>query len=496
MRKLILILSILFFAGNNLSAQLQYVWNEKVQQMYESVTSLKIPEARKAIAIERKTNPNNLALNMLDSYADFYELFLNEDVDDYERLYPQFTKRIKLFESAPKNSPYYLYSLGLEHLHKSMVAIRFDKNWEAALDFRKAYMLFKENRKAYPSFTPNDVYFGIISTVVGTIPKGYQWMANILGMSGKISEGNALVLKYINSNDEYSKRCRNEALFVYPYLLMNFEGNQKKAFAFIESTPYDFKKNQMHAYMAANLYLNHQQSNKALNIVQQMDNSEAYLPLPFWNLELGYAYINELKLDKAKVALSNFIRTFKGKFYIKDAYERLSWIAYMEGDMKKAEAYRKNVLQFGNQITDADKQAYQNARKGEWPNPLLLKSRLLSDGGYQSQALNILAGKTSNDFITEADKTEFAYRLGRIYDLMGQDELAIRYYKSAIEKGEHQPEYFAARAALQSGMIFENKNQYAKAIEYYHQCIDMKDHAFKNSLDQKAKSGIQRCLKQ
>ncbi len=496
MRKLLLLTTTLFVFGSRLNAQLQYVWNDKVQQTYEAITSLKIPEARKAIALEKKSTPGNLSLSLLESYADFYELFLNEDASEYEKIYPQFEKRIQLFESGPKNTPYYLYSLGLAHLHKSLAAIRFDKNWEAALDFRKAYMLFKENRKAYPNFTPNDVYFGIMSTVVGTIPKGYQWMANILGMSGKISEGNAMVLKYINSNDEFSKRCRNEALFVYPYLIMNFEGNQKKAFAFIESTPYDFKKNQMHAYMAANLYLNHQQSNKALNIVQQMENSDAYLPLPFWNLELGYAYINELKFDKAQKALTDFVQSFKGKFYVKDAYERLSWIAYMQGDMKKAEAYRANVLRIGNQITDADKQAYQSAKKGGWPHPILLKARLLSDGGYQSQALNMLAGKTSNDFTAEADKTEFAYRLGRIYDLMNQDELAIRYYKSAIEKGEHQPEYFAARAALQIGMIYESQRQFSKAVEYYHQCIEMKDHAFKNSLDQKAKSGIQRCVKQ
>jgi hypothetical protein len=496
MRRLLLFAGILLFTVTTSSAQLQYIWNDKSQQIYDAVTSLKIPEARKAIAVEKKVSPNNLVLPMLESYADFYELFLNEDVAEYQRLYPQFEKRIQLFEAGPKNTPYYLYSLGLEHLHKSLAAVRFDKNWEAALDFRKAFMLFKDNRKAYPRFTPNDVYFGAITTMVGTIPKGYQWMANILGMSGKISEGNALVLKYINSNDEYSKRCRNESLFIYPYLLMNFEGNQKKAFAFIESTPYDFKKNQMHAYMAANLYLNHQQSNKALYIVQQMDNSDAYLPLPFWNLELGYAFINELKFDKAQKALTDFTQTFKGKFYVKDAFERLSWIAYMQGDMKKAESYRKLVLSAGNLVTDADKQAFQNAKKGSWPNPILLKARLLSDGGYQAQAIAILSGKTSNDFVNEADKTEFAYRLGRIYDLMEQDELALRYYKSAIEKGMHQPEYFAARAALQSGMILENKSQFSKAIEYYQQCIDMKDHAFKNSLDQKAKSGIQRCLKQ
>ena len=474
----------------------QYIWNDKSQQIYESITSLRIPEARLHIAHERKSMPNNLVNEILESYADFYELFMNEDVTEYQKLNPQFENRIKLFESGPKNTPYYQYALGLEYLHKAIVAIRFDKTWDGAWDFRKAYFLFKENRKAYPNFTPNEMYYGVITTVVGTIPKGYQWIANILGLSGKISEGNAMVLKYINSKDELNKRCRNEALFIYPYLLMNFEGNSKKAFNFIETAPYDFKKNQMHAYMAANLYLNHQQSNKALNIMQQMEQNANYLPLPFWNLELGYAYLNELKLDKAQKHLTDFTQAFKGKFYIKDAYERLSWIAYFQGDLKKAAAYRKFVVTQGNQVTDADKQAFQNAKKGNWPNMLLLKARLLSDGGYQTQALNILSGKTSNDFVIDADKTEFAYRLGRIFDLMEQDETAIKYYLSAIEKGEHQPEYFAARAALQIGNIYENKGQFSKAIEFYNQCIEMKDHAFKNSLDQKAKSGIQRCLKQ
>ena len=232
MRKLFLSIVAFLFFGNTIWGQAQYIWNDKTQYIYDEVTSLKIPEARKLIAIEKKGNPNNLIFTLLESYADFYELFLNEDLATYKRFEPQFENRIKQLEAGPKNSPYYLYSLGVLHYHKSLSALRFDKIWNAAFDFRKAYLLFKENRKSYPQFTPNDVYFGAISSMVGTIPKGYQWIANILGLSGKISEGNALVLKYINSNDEYSKRCRNEALFVYPYLVMNFEGNPKKAFAF------------------------------------------------------------------------------------------------------------------------------------------------------------------------------------------------------------------------------------------------------------------------
>jgi hypothetical protein len=224
MRKFLFIIAIIFYAGTSLWSQpKQYIWNEKSQLIYESITSLKIPEARKSISIERKNNPGNLINDLLESYVDFYELFLNENKEEFQKLYPQFENRIKLFESGPKNSPYYLFSIGVAHLHKSILAVRFDKTWDAAWDFRKAYFVFKENQKAYPSFSPNDFYFGIMTTVVGTIPKGYQWIANILGLNGKITEGNALVLKYINSKDAYNNRCRNEALLVYPYLLMNFD---------------------------------------------------------------------------------------------------------------------------------------------------------------------------------------------------------------------------------------------------------------------------------
>jgi len=475
--------------------QYQYQWTARTQKIYESITSLRIPEARTLMNQDKIANASNLIYPLLESYADFYQLFLNENKEEYNRMNPAFEERIQLLEDGPKQSPYHLYSIALAHLHKSLIALRFNKNLEAGLDFRKAFLLFKENKKAYPNFSPNDVYLGLMTTVIGTIPKGYQWMANILGMSGKITEGNALVLKYIHSKDAFANQCRNEALFVYPYLVMNFEGNKKKMFDFIENTDYDFTNNHLHAYMATNLYLNNQQSQKALQIVSNINPANTYLDLPFWQLEMGYAYLNELKLDAAKNALQQFIIRFKGQFYVKDAFEKLSWIAYIQGDQAKANAYRSNVLSKGNDITDADKQALQNAKIGTWPHPILLRARLLSDGGYQQQALAILAGKTSKDFDNDADKTEFAYRLGRIYDLAGQPDQAIPFYSSAIEKGTNQPTYFAARAALQIGLIYEQKNNPTLAITFFNTCLEMKNHAFKNSLDQKAKTGIQRCLR-
>ena len=152
-------------------------------------------------------------------------------------------------------------------------------------------------------------------------------------------------------------------------------------------------------------------------------------------------------------------------------------------------------MKHGSLITEADKLAYQNAKSNAWPNLLLLKSRILSDGGFQLQALKVLADKTTLDFKTEDDKTEFSYRLARINDLMGDKEQAIKFYKSTIAKGKNSKQYFAARSALQIALIYEERKDFTNAISFYKNCMEMKNTAFKNSLDQKAKSGILRCQK-
>ena len=296
--------ALLLFFSANLFSQYHFTWNERVQQAYETVSSLRISAGRSAISVQKKADPDNLIYDLLESYADFNQLFLNEDPEDYQQLFPQFDRRIQRLKKGPKASPFYLYSRAIAHLHRAMVLIRVDKNFQAAIDFRKAYGLLKENRNLFPAFSPNDLYFGLITTAIGTIPKSYQWIVGILGMRGTIREGNAMVLNYINGKGPLSKMFQSEALFIYPYLVMNFEGDQAKAFRFLSQAPYDFKKNHLHAYMATNLYLNHQASDKALEIATNIDASPDYFSVPFWHYEKGYAFLNQLKLENAEKEFS------------------------------------------------------------------------------------------------------------------------------------------------------------------------------------------------
>ena len=77
--------------------------------------------------------------------------------------------------------------------------------------------------------------------------------------------------------------------------------------------------------------------------------------------------------------------------------------------MEKAKTFRRKILERGSMDTEADKQAQKEAGTTVWPHSLLLRARLLNDGGYQREALRLLHGKSARDFALIEEKLEFAY---------------------------------------------------------------------------------------
>jgi tetratricopeptide (TPR) repeat protein len=208
---------------------------------------------------------------------------------------------------------------------------------------------------------------------------------------------------------------------------------------------------------------------------------------------MGYARLYHLDYIEARYYFEQFTQQFKGQFYVKDVYQKISWCHYLQGNKKGAEEARKMVIKKGSTEADADKKALKDAKLVYWPNQLLLKARLLNDGGYHTEAYKLLAGKTENNFELEEDKLEFAYRAARIYDDLGRTDDAIRTYLITIKIGSNRKAYFASRAALQIAQIYEARGQKKLAIAYYQTCLNMEEHEYKNSLDQRAKAGIARC---
>jgi hypothetical protein len=323
---------------------------------------------------------------------------------------------------------------------------------------------------------------------MSTIPNGYKWVTTILGLKGNMKEGMLLLKNYSFSNELLFKE---ESRVYYIYLKNYLENDIAGANQLINTYQMDIINNPLFVFMASNLALNNKKAQLAESILLKRNKSADYMPFPMLDYELGDAKMK--KLDYSAIQyFQKFIQQHKGSFYVKDALYSIALCYYLIDDQKMANEYVAKVKTKGNAETDADKQALKRASKGVFPNKLLLKSRLLNDGGYNIEALKIAASISPHTLKSEEEQLESIYRMGRIYDDLAECDNALFYYHLTIEKGSHSTEYFAARACLQAGYIYEKKGLLAKAKEYYHKELSLGNHDFKNSLDQRAKSSLNR----
>jgi tetratricopeptide (TPR) repeat protein len=472
--------------------QKHYDFNAVCQQAYHSIVELRLDEGRRILDGERKRDPGNLIPYLLDNYIDFFQLFFNEDATQYSAWKDRRDQRLDLMSQGPAGSPWNLFGRSLIHFQWAAIQIKFGDNWDAAWDFRRSFLQSKDCASQFPSFLPASMLNGAMEVVAGTIPDGYKWLSNLLGIKGSIAGGTQKLEQFLAADDAYASLYHDEAIFYYLYLQFYLSNKRAEVFAFIRQHQLDVRNNHLFTYLYANLCINDQRSALAQQVIRQMNPSPDYLDMPVWDLEMGYARLNHLE-PEALEHFQLFLVRFRGKFYVKDVLQKMSWYYYLKGDTFRADSCRRQVLVRGSAASDADRQALKEARSGRWPNKVLLKARLLDDGGYFEEALQVLQGMDPAELRDQVERCEYIYRMGRIYDGLGRADEAIEAYQGAIRLGEHLKEYYAARAALQAGNIYEQRGDRAKAISLYEKCLSMPEHDFKNSLDQRAKAGIARC---
>ncbi len=474
--------------------QVQYTFdfNPVCRKAYDEIIQLKLNSGKELLETEKKVHPGNLIPYFLDNYIDFFTLFFNEDPAEYKIRKPSMDQRLLLMKKGDPLSPFYLFTKSVIYFQWAAVEIKFGERWDAAWAFRKSFLSGKENLDKFPEFQPSRMLLGSMQVAAGTIPPGYQWLSSLLGIHGSIEDGMRNIKEVLNNPEPFAAVFHNEAAFYYLYLEFYILNRRDSVFQYIRQQKWDTRTNHLFAYLVANLSLNNQDASVTEKIISHLYQDPAYLEMPIWDMQMGYAKAD--RIDKESIFyLDRFLLHFKGKFYVKDVLQKISWIYYLQHETDKANATRARILVMGNTETDADKQAMKEAESGRWPNESLLKARLLDDGGYYAQALQVLSGKQLSSFSDIQDQLEYSYRIGRIYDALGRKSEAIIAYQQALQLGQNRKEYYGARAALQMGYIYESRGDKKTARIFFKKVLDMKSHDYKNALDQKAKAGIERC---
>ena len=70
------------------SAEKVFDFNSTCQQAYQEITKLKVGQGLVLAEKARKQNPENLIPLLLEDYAEFFQLFFNEDPNEFKKMMP------------------------------------------------------------------------------------------------------------------------------------------------------------------------------------------------------------------------------------------------------------------------------------------------------------------------------------------------------------------------------------------------------------------------
>ena len=150
------------------------------------------------------------------------------------------------------------------------------------------------------------------------------------------------------------------------------------------------------------------------------------------------------------------------------------------------------VISKGTDATGGDRNAEQEALTGIVPHQVLLKGRLLYDGGYYQRASDFFAQYSEASFPNFLFRLEYTYRKGRILHGLKQYDQAITQYARTIELGKDHPAFYACNAALQAGLVEEKRGRLLSAKQYFNICLSLSPEDYRTGLHQQAKAGLSR----
>lgn len=476
------------------AGQYHYRYTDNCRAAYQQYMALLPENARAKLRNELISDPYNLMATYISDYEDCLLLLFNGNRVDYNQLKHHQYERLKLMERGDESSPWHRLCQAGIYMHWAFVHLRFNENLKAGTNFRKSFLLLKENQRLFPRFEYDDIFLGIEEATVGSLPENYKWIASILGMRGNIHSGAGKVKQFINSHDE-NDLFYNEALIYYAYLSYYVLSDKDEAWRTVSSGKFQTSDNLLNTFVKINIAINYRKASVAQTLLQQASQWDNYAKYPVFDYEYGYALLYSLDYTAVN-RFRSFLSAYKGSLFVKDAWQKLAYAYYLQGDRKMAEYCREKIIKSGTANTDSDKQALRFAQQGSWPHHTLLKAQLLTDGGYYHKAQKILSATTPDDYNTIPLQLEYYFRLARVNDELGSTKTAIQHYKKAIEIGRNRPEQYAARSALQLGFLYEKNAQGENAARMFELALSMQDHDFKNSIDQQAKAGINRLRKQ
>jgi tetratricopeptide (TPR) repeat protein len=475
---LFLFFSLLTFSG---LAQ-QWVFDERTQQAYDLVLNLQTEDA-----FLRIPEPTTVQEHYVIALAEALELLISEDRTKFAEYEDHFKKRVN--SKIKSSNADYQFLRAEMHLQWAFVYLKFGQEINAASQLQDAYHIAEACQQQSPDYRAIDKTAGLLEIIIGSVPEKYNWVLSLLGMQGSIEDG-------VNKLDGLRKSTNNPFAFesdllyslVYGFVLEKPEIGLESLEKILQKKP----DNRMALFTASALAIKTSQNEKALELLNALSERKEGFPIFYAEYLKGEVYLHKGDYIDALSNYRWFVKHYKGQNNLKDAYYKMGLCYWLNGNANDALHVFRDAKTFGTEASEADKSASRSLTSIEPPHVELTKIRFAIDGGYYTEARKMLLALNPKVLPEKRDQVDYYYRSSRLEHKTNKLAEAKVLYLQTVEMAGNENWYYAPNSCLQVGYILMSENKPEEAKRFFQKALSYKKHEYKNSIDSKARSALNR----
>ena len=487
------IILLLFISISGVSGQSYFDYNNDISQAYTYILQLKMDSAQHILDQLKVNTPDNLAVYHVENYIDFFTVFLGEQEQDFEDFKKRKDARLNIIKQEEVDSPFWRLSQAEIGLQYALVRSKFGEYLRAGWDVNRANKLLKKNGSIYPDFTLNYKSLSVIHSLMGSLNGIKRSLVKLFtSMDGDYEQGISEIeeLYQAPKSDQYI--FTHEITAIRALISMHVEKNPELAYDIINKEDIKAVKSPTLDFVRYSVSKNYDQSTDQTDeMLEKTLSTGGNVSFDYLRLLLGTEYLQQGDAQ-AEEHLMYFINNFRGRHYIKEAYQKMAWYELiMNDDVDAYKSWMTKLLSVGHTTIGEDQQAQRDAQSSVIPHKDLLQARLYYDGGRYPAALNLL-DKVEVESLTAEHQLEYHYRKARVLQGLFRYTEAAELYKRVVSTGASSDRYFACSGALQLGIISSVQGEFDEANTHFARCLSIHPEEHQESLHQKAKSWQQR----
>ncbi len=380
-------------------------------------------------------------------------------------------------------------------LQQAFVHARQGRNLRAALAARRAFKAFENNLDRYPLHWDSYKGFGVLQIMIGSVPSSYRKLLSILGYEGTVDLG----LRSLKLASEKAHYFQEEAKVILAMADLTVNQSKLGGGQIIDDLFEDDRNSPFLSLLQIYALQSDRKSREVIELADHLleieNNDQLYVP-KFTHYFLGDAYFKLNQFEEAIPHFQSFIDSFEGRALLSPALSKIGLAYDILGEREKAQSYYKKVI--GDSEFDVDQFARKRASKylDHPPEKLeieILKATNLQDAGESGIARTHLLKIEKDTTLSELERTQVHYMLGRTFHHEGELAKAIEYYESTLSFSFDERERWIPWAAFYAGEAWEELGDLEQSRANYKRALNYKgDFSYKRSLEQKTKAAMQR----